>query len=223
MARYELLYGKKCRSPIHWDETGKRKFLGPELVQKTSDAIKKIKARMLTSQSRQKSYTDPKHRDIEFQVGEHVFLRISPMKSVKRFGKRGKLRTRFIAPFEILEKVGQVAYRLALPPALSAVHNVFHVSMLRKYVSNPTHVLSYDTLELAPDLSYEEQPVQILDRKDKVLRNKTIFLIKVLWKNNKVEEATWELESEIRTQYPELFRLYVMLCAGKGKAVVERQ
>ncbi|KAM6577406.1 hypothetical protein CsatB_029243 [Cannabis sativa] len=221
MARYELLYGKKCRSPIHWDETGERKFLGPQLVKKTSDAIKKIKARMLTSQSRQKSYADPKRRDIEFQVGEHVFLRISPMKSVKRFGKRGKLSPRFIAPFEILEKVGQVAYRLALPPALSAVHNVFHVSMLRKYVSNPTHVLSYDTLELAPDLSYEEQPVQILDRKDKVLRNKTIFLIKVLWKNNKVEEATWELESEMRTQYPELFRFLEKF--GKGKAVVERQ
>ncbi|KAM6577664.1 hypothetical protein CsatB_029501 [Cannabis sativa] len=129
------------------------------------------------------------------------------MKGIKRFGKRGKLCPRFTGPFEILEKIGQVAYRLALPPALSAVHNVFHVSMLRKYVSDPSHILSYESLELQPDMTYEEQPVQILDRKDKVLRNKTIALVKVLWRNSKVEEATWELESDMRAQYPELFRL----------------
>ena len=206
MAPYELLYGRKCRSPIHWDETGERKYLGPELVQKTNEAIDKIKARMLASQSRQKSYADPKRRDVTFQPGDHVFLRVSPMKGIRRFGKKGKLSPRFIGPFEILEKVGQVAYRLALPPSLSAVHNVFHVSMLRKYVFDPMHVLSYEALELQPDLSYDEQPVQILDKKEKVLRTKTISLVKVLWRNSKVEEATWELESDMRTQHPELFR-----------------
>ncbi|XP_060965562.1 uncharacterized protein LOC133034487 [Cannabis sativa] len=128
------------------------------------------------------------------------------MKGIRRFGKKGKLSPRFIGPFEILEKVGQVAYRLALPPSLSAVHNVFHVSMLRKYVSDPMHVLSYEMLELQPDLSYDEQPVQILDRKEKVLRTKTISLVKVLWRNSKVEEATWELEFDMRAQHPELFR-----------------
>ncbi|KAM6553468.1 hypothetical protein CsatB_014230 [Cannabis sativa] len=128
------------------------------------------------------------------------------MKGIRRFGKKGKLSPRFIGPFEILEKVGQVAYRLALPPSLSAVHNVFHVSMLRKYVSDPMHVLSYEALELQPDLSYDEQPVQILDRKEKVLRTKTISLVKVLWRNSKVEEATWELETDMRAQHPELFR-----------------
>ncbi|XP_060973870.1 uncharacterized protein LOC133039087 [Cannabis sativa] len=102
------------------------------------------------------------------------------MKGIRRFGKKGKLSPRFIGPFEILEKVGQVAYRLALPPSLSAVHNVFHVSMLRKYVSDAMHVMSYEMLELQPDLSYDEQPVQILDRKEKVLRTKTISLVKVL-------------------------------------------
>ncbi|KAM6581008.1 hypothetical protein CsatA_004782 [Cannabis sativa] len=132
------------------------------------------------------------------------------MKGIRSFGKKGKLSPRFIGPFEILEKVGQVAYRLALPPSLSAVHNVFHVSMLRKYVSDPMHVLSYETLELQPDLSYDEQPVQILDRKEKVLRTKTILLVKVLWRNSKVEEATWELETNMKTQHPELFR-----CFGK--------
>ncbi|XP_060964053.1 uncharacterized protein LOC133033355 [Cannabis sativa] len=206
MAPYEMLYGRKCRSPIHWDEAGERRYLGPEAVQRTSEAIEKIRARMLASQSRQKSYADPKRRDVEFQVGDFVFLRVFPMKGIRRFGKKGKLSPRFIGPFEILEKVGQVAYRLALPPALSGVHNVFHVSMLRKYVSDTTHILSYEDIELQTDLSYEEQPVQILERKEKVLRNKTISLVKVLWRNSKVEEATWELESQMRELYPELFR-----------------
>ena len=128
------------------------------------------------------------------------------MKGIKRFGKKGKLSPRFIGPFEILERIGQVAYRLAMPPALAAVHNVFHVSMLRKYVSDSSHVLSYEALELQPDLSYEEQPVQILDRREKVLRSKTVALVKVLWKNSKVEEATWELETDMQQKYPELFR-----------------
>ncbi|MCO6517008.1 MAG: hypothetical protein J6586_11060, partial [Snodgrassella sp.] len=206
VAPYEMLYGRKCRSPIHWDETGERSYLGPELVQKTNEAIQKIRARMLTSQSRQTSYANLKRRGVEFQVGDLVFLRVSPLKGVKRFGVRGKLSPRFIGPFEILERVGEVAYRLALPPALASVHNVFHVSMLRKYVSDPTHILSYEHLELDEDLSYEEKPVQILDQKDKVLRTKTISLVKVLWRNSKSEEATWELESEMRERFPELFR-----------------
>ncbi|XP_062086246.1 uncharacterized protein LOC133792361, partial [Humulus lupulus] len=153
--------------------------------------------------SRQKSYADPKRRNVEFQVGDHVFLRVSPLRGVRKFGVKGKLSPRFVGPFEILERIGQVAYRLALPPSLSGVHDVFHVSMLRKYVSDTTHVLKYEDLELQKDLSYEERPVQILDRKDKVLRNKIIPFVKVLWRNSKVEEATWELETAMRDQYPE--------------------
>ncbi|KAM6560590.1 hypothetical protein CsatA_029829 [Cannabis sativa] len=112
------------------------------------------------------------------------------MKGIQRFGKKGKLCPGFIGPFEIIERVGQVAYRLALPPTLSGVHNMFHVLMLQKYMSHTTHILSYEDIELQTDLSYKEQPVQILDRKEKVLRNKTILLVKVLWRNNKVKEAT---------------------------------
>ena len=118
VAPYEMLYGRKCRSPIHWDETGERRYLGPEMVQRTNEAVEKIRARMLASQSRQKSYSDLKHRRIEFQVGDHVFLRVSPMRGVKRFGVQGKLSPRFVGPFEILERVGEVAYRLAMPLAL---------------------------------------------------------------------------------------------------------
>ncbi|KAM6568307.1 hypothetical protein CsatB_016292 [Cannabis sativa] len=179
----------------------------PDAVQHTNEAIQKIRARMITAQSRQKSYADLKRRDIEFEVGDHVFLRVTPRKglSVKRFGKRGKLSPRYVGPFQILDRVGSVAYRIALPPSLSGVHNVFHVSQLRKYVSDPSHVLSYETLGLQEDLSYNERPVKILDQKDRILRNKTITLVKVLWRNSEVEEATWELESDMREQYPELF------------------
>ena len=122
-----------------------------------------------------------------------------------RFGKKGKLSPRYIGPFEILETIGKVAYRLALPPSLSSVHDVFHVSMLRKYVQNPSHVLSYEPLKLSSDLSYKEQPIQILDKEEKLLRNKAIPLVKILWRNHSVEEATWEREDEMRNKYPALF------------------
>ena len=127
------------------------------------------------------------------------------MRGLKWIGVKGKLSPMFIGPFEILDRIGEVAYRLAIPPSLLAVHNVLHVSMIRKYVSNPSHVLSYENLELDEDLSYEEKPVRILDRKEKVLRTKTIALVKVMWRNSKSEEATWELESDMRDRFPELF------------------
>ena len=122
--------------------------MGPEIVQQTCEVVKKIKERMKVAQSRQKSYADIRKKPLEFAVGEKVFLKVGPMKGVMRFGKKGKLSPRFIGPFEILERVGDVAYRLALPPSISGVHNVFHVSMLRKYIANPTHVLSYDPFRL---------------------------------------------------------------------------
>ena len=121
------------------------------------------------------------------------------------FGKRGKLSPRYIGPFEIVERIGSVAYRLDLSEELSRVHNVFYISMLRKYISDPSHVLETKKIELRDELSYEEQPVQILGREEKELRNKTISLVKVLWRNHLVEEATWEREDQMRSQYPHLF------------------
>ena len=122
-----------------------------------------------------------------------------------RFGKSGKLSPRFIGPFEILERIGEVAYRLALPPQLSGVHDVFHICMLRKCEPNPSHVLDWTELEVHEDASYEERPVRVLDMRDQVLRGKTIPLVKVLWKHHGVEEATWERELEAREKYPDLF------------------
>ena len=127
------------------------------------------------------------------------------MKGVMTFGKKGKLSPRFVGPFEILERIGPIVYRLALPPSLSGIHNVFHVSMLRKYIPEPSHVLSYDQLQIKDDLSYEEVPVEILDRKEHMLRTKSIPLVKVLWKNHVLKEASWEREDIMQSRYPNLF------------------
>ena len=134
-----------------------------------------------------------------------MYLKVSPWKGDMRFGKKGKLSSRFIGPFEILERVGAVAYRLALPPSFSSIHDVFHISMLRKYVSDPTKVVRLEPIEIRSDLSYIEEPIQILDRKEQRLRSKVINQVKVLWRNHGVEEATWEPESDMRANYPHLF------------------
>ncbi|XP_028061588.1 uncharacterized protein LOC114265047 [Camellia sinensis] len=205
MAPCVALYERRCRSPLCWMEVGDRKLLGPEIVQITSDKIQLIQQRICTAQNYQKSYADTQRRDLEFQIGDHVFLKISPTRGVIRFEKRGKLNPRYIGPFEILKRIGSVAYRLALPPELSNVNNVFHVSMLRRYLRDPEHVVDYENLEVQEDFSHEEQPVQILDRRDQILRNKTIPLAIVLWRNHRVEEATWETESQMRAKYLHLF------------------
>ncbi|KAL0550166.1 hypothetical protein IC582_014669 [Cucumis melo] len=205
MAPFEALYGKCCRSPVCWGEVGEQRLMGPELVQSTNEAIQKIRSRMHTAQSRQKSYADVRRKDLEFEVGDKVFLKVAPMKGVLRFARRGKLSPRFVGPFEILERIGPVAYRLALPPSLSTVYDVFHVSMLRKYVLDPSHVVDYEPLEIDENLSYVEQPVEVLAREVKTLRNKQIPLVKVLWRNHRVEEATWEREDDMRSRYPEVF------------------
>ncbi|KAA0032207.1 pol protein [Cucumis melo var. makuwa] len=205
MAPFEALYGKCCRSPVCWGEVGEQRLMGPELVQSTNEAIQKIRSHMHTAQSGQKSYADVRRKDLEFEVGDKVFLKVAPMRGVLRFERRGKLSPRFVGPFEILERIGPVAYRLALPPSLSTVHDVFHVSMLRKYVPDPSHVVDYEPLEIDENLSYTEQPVEVLAREVKTLRNKEIPLVKVLWRNHRVEEATWEREDDKRSRYPDLF------------------
>ena len=139
-------------------------------------------------------------KDIRHEIDEKVFLKVSPWKKVLRFGKNGKLSPRFIGPYEVIEKVGTVAYRLALPPELKNIHNVFHVSMLRRYRSDPSHVVFSETIELRPNLMYEEEPVEILAQEVKELRKKRIPLVKVLWRNHKTGEVTWESEEVIRQQ-----------------------
>lgn len=138
-------------------------------------------------------------------MGDMVFLKVSPWKGVIGFEKNGKLSPRYIGSFEVLEKVGEVAYRVTLPPRLAGVHNVFHVSMPRKYVYSLLHVIDHEPLQIREDFSYEEMPVQISNSKEKMLRTKVIKLIKVLWCNHLVEEATWERDDEMHEKYPHLF------------------
>ncbi|XP_075518289.1 uncharacterized protein LOC142552398 [Primulina tabacum] len=190
---------------LYWEEVGERKMLGPKIGSTNSRCGGIIQERMKTAQSRQKSYADVRRRPLTFEVSDHVFIKIAPFKGVMRFGKKGKLSPRYIRPFEILDKIGDQAYRLALPPDLDRMHNVFHVSMLHKYLPNPSRVLRHESLYLLPNLSYEEVQVQILDCKVKVLRNKEIGIVKVLWRNHMIEEATWEPEEEMKHRYPNLF------------------
>ena len=141
MAPYEALYGRRCRSPVHWYETGESLVTAPDFVENTTEAVKKIQARIEIAQSQHKSYSDKRRRPLEFEVGDFVFLKVTSFKGVIRFGKRGKLNPGYVGPYEILERVGKVAYRLALPPNLAPVHNVFHVSMPKKYVPDTSHIL----------------------------------------------------------------------------------
>ncbi|GJU40142.1 putative nucleotidyltransferase, ribonuclease H [Tanacetum coccineum] len=178
---------------------------GPELIEITNEKVAVAKEKLKEARSRQKSYADKHRRDLEFQVGDRVFLKVSPFRGVKRFGIKGKLSPRFIGPFEILERIGEVSYRLALPPQLSHVHDVFHVSLLRGYHYHPLHVASYPFDQIQPDMSLSEEPESILDRQERVMRNKVIPFVKILWKNHPEREATWETEESMRASYPHFF------------------
>ena len=206
MAPYEALYGRPCKSPLCWTEVGESSITGPDLIRDTSEKVSLIRLRLLMAQSWQKCYADVRRRPLEFEVGDHVFFKVMPKREVVMFGKREKLSPRFIGPFEILERVGTVAYWLALPPNMSGVHEVFHVSMLRKYTPDPAHVVDWGQIEVNIDGTFEEGPVCIVDSCDQVLRRKTVRLVRVLWRHYGVEESTWEREDTMQTTYPFLFR-----------------
>ncbi|KAL4396748.1 hypothetical protein AHAS_Ahas01G0122900 [Arachis hypogaea] len=205
MAPYEALYGRKCQSPLCWYEAGEKSLLGPEMIAETTEQVKKIRDRMLTAQSRQKSYADQRRKPLEFEEGDHVFLKVTPTTGVGRAIKEKKLNPRYIGPFQILERIGPVAYRMALPSHLSNLHDVFHVSQLRKYTPDASHVLEPESVQLREDLTLPVAPVRIDDTSIKRLRGKEVSLVKVAWSRGGVEEHTWELESEMRTDYPHLF------------------
>ena len=189
-----------------WTEMEESSITGPDLIRDTSEKVSLIRQRLLMAQSRQKSYADVRRRPLEFEIGDHVFLKVMPKRGVVKFGKRGKLSPRFIRPFEILERVGIVAYRLALPPNMIGVHEVFHVSMLRMYTPDPAHVVDWGQIEVDTDGTFEEGPVCIVDSRDQVLRHKTVRLVRVLWRHYGVEESTWERKDTMLATYPFLFR-----------------
>ncbi|XP_020966165.1 uncharacterized protein LOC110266243 [Arachis ipaensis] len=205
MAPYEALCRKKCQSLLCWYEAGEKSLLGTEMIVKTTEQVKKIRDRMLTTQSRQKSYADQRRKPLEFEEGDHAFLKVTSTTRIGRSIKTKKLNPRYIGPFQILERVGPVAYRMALPPYLSNLHDVFHVSQLRKYTPDASHVLEPESVQLREDLTLPVTPVKIDDTSFKKLRGKEVSLVKVAWSRASVEEYTWELESEMRADYPHLF------------------
>ena len=204
MAPYEALYGQKCRTPICWDEVGERKIHSVELVEISSEKIRVIRERLKMAQDRQKSYADVRRKELKFEVDDLMFLKIALWKRVIRFQKRGKLNPRYIGLFRILERIGPEAYCLELPPKLSRIHNVIHVSMLKKYVPDSSHILEASPIELNEDLFFEVQPVGIVDQGIKELRNKIISMVNVMWRSDTIEETTWKTEGFMRKYHPYL-------------------
>ncbi|KAI3730615.1 hypothetical protein L1987_61787 [Smallanthus sonchifolius] len=205
-APFEALYGRKCRSPICWTEVGDSQLTGPEIIHETTEKIVQIRERIKAARDRQKSYADVRRKPLEFQVGDKVLLKVSPWKGVIRFGKRGKLNPRYIGPFEILKRIGPVAYKLNLPETLSGVHDMFHVSNLKKCLSDETLVIPLEEIQIDDQLHFVEEPVEIMDREVKQLKQSRIPIVKVRWNSRRGPEFTWEREDQFKRKYPHLFK-----------------
>ena len=167
------------------------------------EQVKVIQENLRAAQSRQKSYFDKSGKPLQFNVGDHVYLRVSPTKGAQRFGIKGKLAPRYIGPYEIIEACGSVAYRLRLPSQLATIHNVFHISQLKKCVRVPTETIEQQEIFVEPDLPHEEHPIKILDQKERSTRRRVVKMYKIQWNHHTKEEATWETESYLNQHYPD--------------------
>ena len=175
----------------------------PDVLRDTDEQVRMIKDNLRMAQSRQKSYADTRRRELVFEIGDYVYLKVSPMRSVRRFNMKGKLAPRYIGPFKILERHGEVAYQLELLESLSGVHDMFHVSQLKKCLCIPQ--IPLEELTIKEDLTYEEFPVKILEMAERVTRSRVIKMCKVQWNRYTEDEATWEREDDLRKTNPQLF------------------
>jgi hypothetical protein len=189
MAPFEALYGRQCRTPLNWIEPGEKAIFGPDIVVEAEVTVRRIQENLKAVKLHQESYANKRCRPLQFEVGDHVYLKISPMKGVKRFGVKGKLSPRYIRPFSILEKCRKVAYKLELPSSLAGVHDIFHVSQLKKCLKAPVDVVLPEVAPLETNLTYPEHPIKILDQKSCVTRRKTIKFYKLQWSNHTEEET----------------------------------
>ncbi|GJT22982.1 putative reverse transcriptase domain-containing protein [Tanacetum coccineum] len=213
-APFEALYGRKCRSLILWAEIGESSLIGPELVQETTVKVVLIKENLKAVRDRQKSYADNRCKPLEFEVRDRVLLKVSPWKGVIRFGTKGKLAPRYVRPFEILERISPVAYRLRLPEELISVHDAFHVSNLKKCLADANLHVPLDEIKIDKTLHFFEELVEIMDREVRSLKRSMISLVKVRWNSKRGPEFTWEHEDHMKSKYPQLFVAHVVESAS---------
>jgi hypothetical protein len=190
MSPFEVLFGRKCRTPLFWNEPRENQVFGLELLREVKRQVQVVRDNLQLAQSRPKSYVDHRRRKLSFEVGDFVYLKVSPTRGLHRFKVRGKLAPRYIGPFKILRQRGEVAYQLELPPQLSEVHDVFQVSQLRKCLRVLKEQMPLEELAIGKDLTYQEYPVKILDTSDKVTQNNRYNMCKVQWSNHTKDEAT---------------------------------
>ncbi|KAI3808710.1 hypothetical protein L1987_24668 [Smallanthus sonchifolius] len=186
-------------------EVGDNRLTGPEIIQETTDNIFKIRDRLRAARDRQKSYADNRRKPLEFQIGDKVLLKVSPWNGVIRFGKRSKLNPRYIGPYEIVDRIGPVAYKLKLSQELSVIHDTFHVSNLKKCLADASLVIPPEEVRIDKKLHFIEEPVEILDREIKALKHSRIPIVKVRWNSKRGPEFTWEREDQMKQKYPHLF------------------
>jgi hypothetical protein len=205
MTPYEALYGRQCRTPLFWSQTRESQVFGPEVLKDAERQVQLVRESLKVVQSRQKSYADKRKRDLSFEIGDFVYLKVSPMRGTHRFRVKGKLDPRYVGPFKIIDRKREVAYQLELPPQLSDVHDVFHVSQLKKCLRVPEEQLPMEDLDPGGDLTYSERPIKILDSAERVTHSKIIKMCKVQWSHHTEDKTTWEHKEELRADYPELF------------------
>jgi hypothetical protein len=205
MSPIEALYGRKCQTPLMWSNVGEKTLEGTAFIKEAEDKVALIHKRLLEAQSRQKSYADNRRRELRFEEGDFVYLKVSPMRGVKRFQVKGKLAPQFVDPYPIIGKIGPAAYRLELPESMSDIHNVFHVSQLRKCLKVPESHIEEEAILIQKDLQYREKLVKILDSAIRKTQNSEVRLCKVQWSREGEEEATWESEDSLKREYPYLF------------------
>jgi hypothetical protein len=201
MTPFEVLYGRRCRTLLNWIEPGEKVIFGPDIIEEAEATVHRIQDNLKAAKSYQETYANKRRRPLEFEVGNHVYLRVLPMKGAKRFGVKGKLAPRYIGSFPILEKCGTVAYKLDLPPSLARVHDIFHMSQLKKCLTAPVDVMLPEVILLEADLSYPEHPIKVMNQKDHVTMHKTIKFFKIQWSNHTEEKATWESEDFLRSHH----------------------
>ncbi|GJX14290.1 putative reverse transcriptase domain-containing protein [Tanacetum coccineum] len=194
-ALFEALYGRKCRSPVLW----------AEMVQETTDKVVLINEKLKAVSDHQKSYADNRRKPLEFEVGDKVLLKVLPWKGVMRFGKKGKLAPRYVGLFEILKRIGPIAYMLRLPKELSEVHDTFHVSNLKKCLADANLHVPLDEIKVDKTLHFVKKPVGIIDSEVKTLKRSKILIVKVRWNSKRGPEFTWEREDHMKARYPQLF------------------